>query len=191
MRAKPVHLFRRVVFVLALLVCLVLSACSSAGVAPTQTTPTVGVAAFVGKLKPLLLAKMQQLRVPGAIIFVDDPGQGSWTTTLGTSDLASKAPMQVNSSMRIGSITKTLTATAILQLVDQGKLGLDDPLSKYFPQVPDGSNITIRELLNMTSGLFNYTEDEGVDREPNTCRYSGKSGCCNWSKANSSALKWL
>jgi D-alanyl-D-alanine carboxypeptidase len=161
MRAKSTHLFRRFVFVLALVVCLVLSTCAPAGVAPTQTTPTVGVPAFVGKLQPLLLAKMQQLRIPGAIIFVDDPGQGSWTTTLGTSDLASKAPMQVDNYMRIGSIAKTFTATVILQLVDQHKLGLDDPVGKYQPEVPNGKNITIRELLNMTSGLFTYDGDEG------------------------------
>ncbi len=164
MRAKPVHRFRRVVFALALLVCLLLSACSSAAVAPTQTTPTVGVPAFVGKLEPLLLAKMQQLRIPGALIYVDDPGQGSWITTMGTSDLATKAPMQVNNSMRIGSITKTFTATIILQLLDEGKLRLDDPVAKHLPQVPNGANITIRELLNMTSGLFDYSTDAGFQQ---------------------------
>jgi hypothetical protein len=92
MSVKHVHLNSRFVLALSLFVCLVVAACSSAGVAPTQTTPTVEVPAFVGRLQPLLLAKMQQLRIPGAIIFVDDPGQGSWTTTLGTSDLATKAP---------------------------------------------------------------------------------------------------
>jgi D-alanyl-D-alanine carboxypeptidase len=164
MRAKTDHLISRFVFALSLLVCLVVAACSSAGVAPTQATPTVGVPAFAAKLQPLLEAKMQQLRIPGAIIYVDDLGQGSWTTTLGTSDLATKAPMNVNSHMRIGSITKTFTATVILQLVDEGKLGLDDPVVKYLPQVPNGANITIRELLNMTSGLFNYSNDEGFQQ---------------------------
>jgi D-alanyl-D-alanine carboxypeptidase len=173
MNVKYVHLNSRFVLALSLFVCLVVAACSSASVAPTQTTPTVEVAAFAGKLQPLLLAKMQQLRVPGAIIFVDDPGQGSWTTTLGTSDLATKAPMQVNSYMRIGSITKTLTGTVILQLVDEGKLRLDDPVGKYQPEVPNGANITIRQLLNMSSGLFNYSEDkrfnQTLDRDPGKC----------------------
>src|SRR6266487_4356808 len=162
MRAKHVHLISHFVFALSLCVCLVVSACSSAGTVLTQATPTVEVPAFAVKLQPLLVAKMQQLRIPGAIIYVDDPGQGSWITTLGTSDLATRAPMNVNSHMRIGSITKTFTATVILQLVDEGKLGLNDPVSKYFPEVPNGSNITIREVLNMTSGLFDYTEDEGL-----------------------------
>jgi D-alanyl-D-alanine carboxypeptidase len=107
---------------------------------------------------------MQQLRIPGAIVYVDDPGQGSWTTGLGIGNLATREPMQVNNFMRIGSITKTFTATVILQLVDQGKLRLDDPVSKYQPEVPNGAHITIRELLNMSSGLFNYAEDEGYNQ---------------------------
>jgi D-alanyl-D-alanine carboxypeptidase len=116
---------------------------------------------FAAQLRPLLEAKMQELRIPGAIIYINYPGQGSWTTTFGTSNLETGAPMSINDHMRIGSITKTFTATVMLQLVEEGKLRLDDPVSKYFPQVPDGSNITIREVLNMTSGLFNYSEDEG------------------------------
>jgi D-alanyl-D-alanine carboxypeptidase len=124
----------------------------------------VRVPAFAAKLQPLLQAKMQQLRIPGAIIFVDDPGQGSWTTAMGIGNLASSEPMQVNNYMRIGSITKTFTATVILQLVDQHKLGPDDPVSTYQPEVPNGKNITIRELLNMTGGLYSYTDDEGFQQ---------------------------
>jgi D-alanyl-D-alanine carboxypeptidase len=159
MRAKPVHRFRRVVFALALLVCLLLSAWSVSS--PVQAAPThaTGQPACVAKLKPLLQAKMQQLRIPGAIIFVDEPGQCSWTTAMGIGNLATREPMHTNNYMRIGSITKSLTATVILQLVDQGKLRLDDPVGKYQPEVPNGEHITIRELLQMTSGLFSYSSD--------------------------------
>ena len=161
MRAKPVHLVCRFVFALALVVCLVLPA--SAASSPVQAAPARSTCqpAFAAKLRPLLRAKMQQLRIPGAIIYVDDPGQGCWTTAMGLGNLASREPMQVNTYMRIGSITKTFQATVILQLVDQGKLRLDDPVSTYQPNVPNGKTITIRELLNMSSGLFNYAEDEG------------------------------
>src|SRR5260370_20415113 len=146
MSAKQVHLFRRLVFMFALLVCLLGSTTtviSSVLAAPTHST---GQPACVTKLKPLLLAQMQQLRIPGAIIYVNDPGQCFWKTTMGVGNMATGQPLQFKDHVRIGSITKTLTATAILQLVDQGKLGLDDPLSKYFPQNPDGSNITILDL---------------------------------------------
>ncbi len=112
-------------------------------------------------LQPLIEAKMKELRVPGAVIYVQAPGKGAWKAALGTGDLATKAPMRLDDHFRIGSITKTLTATVILQLVDERKLGLDDPVSKYQPEVPNGANITIHELLNMTSGLYNYAEDQG------------------------------
>ncbi len=162
MRAKHVHLFRRLAFALALLVYLVLSAWSVSSPAQAVSTPSGGKPPpFVAKLKPLLQARMKQLRIPGAIIYVDDPGQGSWTTAMGIGNLATREPMRVDNSMRMGSITKTFTATVILQLVDQHKLGLDDPVGKYQPEVPNGKHITIRQLLNMSSGLFSYTEDEG------------------------------
>src|SRR6516162_2491686 len=109
MSANQVHVFNRLVFALSLFACLVVAACAQAGISPTQATPTVRVPAFAVKLQPLLEAKMQQLHIPGALIYVDDPGQGSWTTALGTSNLATRAPMNVNSHMPIASITKTMT----------------------------------------------------------------------------------
>jgi D-alanyl-D-alanine carboxypeptidase len=151
------------VFPLALVVWLVVSACalSSPALAATTRSPAKSPP-FVAKLQPLLQAQMQQLRIPGAMVYVDDPGQGSWTTALGMGNLATREPMQVNNYMRIGSLTKTFTTTVILQLVDQHKLRLDDPVGTYQPEVPNGAHITIRELLNMTSGLFSYDGDEGL-----------------------------
>jgi len=104
------------------------------------------------------------LRIPGAIVYVNDPGQGSWSTALGMGNLATREPMQVTNYMRVGSIAKTFTATIILQLVDQHKLRLDDPVSKYQPHVPNGAHITIRELLILSSGLFTYDSDEGYEQ---------------------------
>ena len=60
---------------------------------------------------------------------------------------------------RIGSVTKSMTATIILQLVQEGRLTLDDPVNKYVPNVPDGDNITVAQLLEMRSGLARYTND--------------------------------
>jgi len=56
--------------------------------------------------------------------------------------------------------SKTFTATVLLQLADEKKVQLDDPVAKYLPFVPNGQNITLRMLANMTSGLFSYTEDD-------------------------------
>lgn len=64
---------------------------------------------------------------------------------------------QENTIYPIASVTKTFTATAILKLAERGKLSLEDKLSKYYPGYPHGDSITIRHLLNHTSGIYNYT----------------------------------
>jgi D-alanyl-D-alanine carboxypeptidase len=150
-------------YALLIMVGLMFSACATtpAIATPAKTAPPT---TFDQKLQATLEAKMKEMRVPGAVIFVQSARTGSWTTSLGTSDLATNAPMNPSLHFRIGSITKTLTGTVILQLVDEGKLGLDDPIARYQPQVPNGDHITIRELLNMRSGLYNYSEDQGFDR---------------------------
>lgn len=107
---------------------------------------------------------MQAMQVPGAVIFVQGAGSESWAANLGTSNLTTHAPISPDMHFRIGSITKTFVGTVILQLVDEGKIKLDDPISKYQPEVPNGNNITIREVLNMSSGLYNYSEDNNFEK---------------------------
>ncbi len=119
--------------------------------------------AYAATLRPVLEAKLHELQAPGAIVLVDVPGQGRWLAGLGTDDLATGAPMNVKDHTRVGSITKTFTATIILQLVDRGRVRLEDPISKYVRHVPNGKNITIRELLGMTAGLFNTTESDELN----------------------------
>jgi D-alanyl-D-alanine carboxypeptidase len=95
--------------------------------------------------------------VPGAIVGLWGP-DGQYVKAFGVADRASGESMNVDMFHRIGSLTKTFTVTAVLQLVDQGKLGLDDPIAKYVDGVPRGSDITLRELARMQSGLHNYSE---------------------------------
>ena len=99
-------------------------------------------------------------KAPGVIVGVWIPGEGSYVATRGVSDVTMKRPMGVDDHFRIGSITKTFTATALLILADGKKLGLDDPVSKYAPWVPNGERITLRMLADMTAGLHSYTEDD-------------------------------
>jgi CubicO group peptidase (beta-lactamase class C family) len=101
---------------------------------------------------------VQSGQVPGIIIGVWRPGSGLSLINYGVSDLASGAPMNRANAQRIASITKSFTVTRILQLADEGRLGLDDPIDKYVPNIHNGS-ATLRELADMTSGIFNYTED--------------------------------
>lgn len=64
---------------------------------------------------------------------------------------------------KIGSVTKTFTAVMIFQLIEEGKLRLEDPLDKFFPEIPNSGSITIANLLNHQSGLPNYTEGTNFD----------------------------
>jgi D-alanyl-D-alanine carboxypeptidase len=94
--------------------------------------------------------------------------QGNWTRTFGTQTLGGSEPVTANDHLRIGSNTKTWTGTVILQLVQEGRLGLDDPIALHLPDVPNGEQITIRHLLTMRSGLYNYTESLDFNRTLDT-----------------------
>ncbi len=99
---------------------------------------------------------MRQESIPGAIVGVWRRGAAPYVRAFGVRDTATGQSMSTNLRMRIGSVSKTFTGTALLQLVDQGKISLDSPISKYIAGVPHGNEITIRELAEMRSGLFDY-----------------------------------
>jgi D-alanyl-D-alanine carboxypeptidase len=101
------------------------------------------------------VSMIEALNVPGAVIGITGDSVGRYQRTFGVA--APGVPMTANSEFRIGSITKTFTATVILELVDQGKLALGDRLVRWFPRVPFSRVIRISQLLNMTSGVW----DEG------------------------------
>jgi D-alanyl-D-alanine carboxypeptidase len=75
----------------------------------------------------------------------------------GMADLEQRAPAVITSQYRLGSVTKSFTAAAILQQVERGKLALDDTLGKFFPEYPEWKAIRVRQLLNHTSGIPDYT----------------------------------
>ena len=95
-------------------------------------------------------------KAPGVIFGLWIPGRGSYVTARGLADPATNTPMRTNMVMPIGSITKTFTATMVLQLVDDKQLTLDDTLDRWYPGVPEASAITVRMLLNMSSGIADY-----------------------------------
>lgn len=94
--------------------------------------------------------------VPGAYIGVWIPGRAPYIKSVGYADLKTKAPFQPSDGFRIGSNTKTFVVTTLLQLVDEHRLTLNDPISKFNigVKVPNGQNITVAELMQMRSGLF-------------------------------------
>jgi CubicO group peptidase (beta-lactamase class C family) len=127
--------------VVALVVCLVASACSGSSTSTPEDTTTAGTTtaedatlpAFARTLQPQIEEMVSKLRVPGALVYVDVPGEGTWSTALGTDDLATGAPMMPEDHFRVGSNTKTFTGTVILQLVDEGKLGPRCPMARTSP----------------------------------------------------------
>ena len=168
--------------VLALCAVLAVSGCApdrnpgTAGtdtVSPTGSAPATGptqVPGYAQELQKRIPEVMKANAIPGATVLVKSPTRGDWSGSFGTAELGAQVPMKLDDVFRIGSNTKTMTATVILQLVQEGKLGLQDPISKFRPDVPNGENITIAQLAEMRSGLFSYTFDEGfnatLDREP-------------------------
>ena len=96
---------------------------------------------------------------PGAVALVRD-GDRTIRLTSGHGNLKPRTPMRASDRFRVGSVTKTFVATIVLQLVGEGKLGLEDTVERWLPGlVPNGAGITVRQLMNHTSGLFSYSED--------------------------------
>lgn len=94
----------------------------------------------------------------GCAALVAKNGQVIYRKAFGMADLELNVPMQPEMVFRIGSITKQFTAIAILQLMEQGKLSLQDEITKYIPDYPmHGHSITIEHLLTHTSGIKSYT----------------------------------
>ena len=101
-----------------------------------------------------------QAGAPGALVYVRTPS-GVRSAAAGFAKLAPRVRMRASHRYRVASVTKPFTSTVILQLEAEGKLGVDDSVERWLPGlVPNGTSITLRELLNHTSGLFNYYDDK-------------------------------
>ena len=108
---------------------------------------------------------------PGAAVIVTEGGKTVYARGQGLADVEAGKPIAPGTVFRLGSITKQLSAAVILQLVDEGKLSLDDPVSKFVPELPQpGANATVRQLLNHTVGVQSYTGIPGWMVEENTNR---------------------
>jgi D-alanyl-D-alanine carboxypeptidase len=108
-----------------------------------------------------------EAKQPGLIVSITKGSEIIYEKAKGLANIETKTPMDLAMRFRIGSLTKTFTGTVALQLADEGKLSLDDPLEKYFPNVPNSKNITVRMLGDMSSGLYNYSEAKEVDDSMN------------------------
>jgi D-alanyl-D-alanine carboxypeptidase len=97
--------------------------------------------------------QMEKKNLPGVIAVITTPGEGRYVALRGKANLMTGRAPALDDSFRIASITKMFTATAVLVLIDQGKLAATDPVSKWFPSLPRAEKITIDNLLRMQSGI--------------------------------------
>jgi D-alanyl-D-alanine carboxypeptidase len=125
---------------------LLLPACAS--------TPPTTLAQGRARLRAQLQASVAK-EAPGTQYIAVNRDGVLVSTTVGFRDMATGEPMDRSTLMMSYSITKVITAIAALQLIEQGKLALDAPLSRYVPEHPYGDEVTIRTLLNQTSGVPN------------------------------------
>jgi len=114
-------------------------------------------------LKKMLDSVIAKTKVPGLMAGIWAPDKEiNFIYASGVSNLVTHSPMDKNMIFRIGSITKTFTVTVLLQLVDEGLVDLNDPLSKYLPDFPRAEEVTVGMLANMRSGIVDYTESEEI-----------------------------
>jgi D-alanyl-D-alanine carboxypeptidase len=124
----------------------------------TTAVPAAAEPSLEATLLPVVTGQMATMGIPGVIVSVQTPDGRSWQAALVVSDVVTRTPMDVADHVRIGSITKSMTATVILQLAQEGRLRLDDPLAPYFPGVQT-NRATIRQALQLTSGIADFTTD--------------------------------
>ncbi|MBE1548403.1 D-alanyl-D-alanine carboxypeptidase [Mycobacterium sp. OAS707] len=155
---------RMIVYAAAAALLLTMSACGEKSVSQSPTPAPPSTPAITKPIDDTLAKRldaavdqaMTAAGVPGAIVGIWGP-DGDYVRAFGVADKAARAPMKTDFYSRIGSVTKTFTVTAILQLADQGKLGLDDAIAEFIDGVPLGNRITLRQLARMQTGLVNYT----------------------------------
>ncbi|MEU2672923.1 serine hydrolase domain-containing protein [Streptomyces sp. NPDC007164] len=135
---------------------------------PASATSPASRSAGPDVVRQSLNALVREGGMPAALASVKDRDGRTRTYTAGVGDLATHAPVPVDGQVRIGSNTKTFTAVVVLQLVGEGRIGLDDDIDTYLPGLVrgkgiDGRRITVRQLLQQTSGLPNYSNYLGDD----------------------------
>ena len=140
------------------------SASASASAAPSTTatsTPAAAVAPFPAEtaaaIEKAAADAVSRDGIPGAIVLVQTPA-GRYEQTFGVADRTTGTPLDIADHLRVGSITKTMTITVLLQQVDAGTIELDAPASSYLPQLPAAwKDVTVRQLAEMRSGIPTFT----------------------------------
>lgn len=120
--------------------------------------------ASIVQVEGLVGRYIQSEDVPGVVVGIWIPGQGKYFTARGKANLETGLSRNLDDPFRIGSVTKTFTATVVLQLIDEGKLSFTTPLSEFYPDLPNAKNITVEHLLQMRSGIPDALDEAYLTR---------------------------
>jgi D-alanyl-D-alanine carboxypeptidase len=170
---------------------------------PASPNPPVpGTVVPAERLQATLDALRKKASIPGVSVAILWDDGTSWLGVSGRSDVAGKTPVTTDTAFSLASISKTLTAAVVLQLVDEGRLELSDPVAPWLPAYRLDKRITVRMLLDHTSGLPDFFLNRKIDRAlqsaPNatwsparTWKYVSKSRATpgrTWSYSNTNYL---
>jgi D-alanyl-D-alanine carboxypeptidase len=152
-------------------------ACGTLVALLATTTAAPALAVTTNPLQRALDRITVQGGAPGAEAVVTDHGRVTETRS-GVGDVTTGKPYPHDAVFRVGSITKTFVATVVLQLVAEGKVNLDEPIERHLPGLitgngNDGRQITVRNLLQHTSGLYSYTDDLLMTDDLESLRHRG------------------
>jgi CubicO group peptidase (beta-lactamase class C family) len=147
-------------------ICLILSILASTAMAQRLTAPP-----DAQHRVDQTFARFDRGDSPGCAVGASIGGETVLRSAYGMADLEHDTKLTPETIFEPGSITKQFTAAAVLLLAQDGKLALDDPVAKYFPELPDyGAPLTIRHLLNHTSGLRDWGSVAAIGGWPRTTR---------------------
>jgi D-alanyl-D-alanine carboxypeptidase len=107
----------------------------------------------VRRLDGAIAEQMREEDLPGVVVGVWVPGEGRYVVARGKANLKTGEKRDLDDPFRIGSITKTFVATAVLQLIEEGELSRSDKLSEWYPDFLNAEKITVEDLLRMRSGI--------------------------------------
>jgi D-alanyl-D-alanine carboxypeptidase len=122
----------------------------------------------VQRLDDAIAKQMQENNLPGVVVGAWVPGEGEYVVVRGKANLKTGEQRDLDDQFRIASVTKTFIATAILQLVEEGKLSKSDKLAKWYPEFPNAEKITIEHLLRMQSGIVDPDYEDIIHRYTST-----------------------
>src|ERR1700691_3029533 len=130
-------------------------------ISQAQTAPALSV-----DVSNYVQSEMQRQHIPGVALLVSRRGKIVQAEGFGLANVELQVPVKPETVFQSGSVGKQFTATAVMMLVEEGKVGLDDPLTKYSPSAPPTwKEVTVRELLSHTAGFTDYPKDFDMRRD--------------------------